>query len=170
MPLYLRPVEMGRWLSPLTGGPASTSQTLVVGRVLLAQIVVPYACVIDGVIYCVGAASAGNVIGGLVGPIARTADAPDGAPVVAQSASTAQAAANTLQLLTWTAVSVQPGIYYAALEGDNATGTVNRHGSALQATGLYAQYDRSGGYGALTSPTPTTATGSSPAGLRLRIA
>jgi hypothetical protein len=170
MPLYPRPAELGRWLSPPTGGPASTSQTFTAGRVLLHQVIVPYACLIDGVMYCVGAATAGNVIGGLVGPVARSADSPDGAVVVAQSASTAQGAINTLQFLSWTAVLVQPGIYYAALEGDNATGTCNRHGSALQATGLFAQYDRSGGYGALTSPTPATTTGSSPAGLRLRIA
>ncbi len=162
---------LGRWITPVHGGVASTSQTFTVGRVLLCQFVVPVSCQVNGLSYMIGAAAAGNVIGGIVGPVSRTGDTADAGAVIAQSASTAQAGTNTYQLLTWTAVTLAPGVYYAALEGDNATGTYHRHPNQIQAPGLASFYDRSGGYGALTDPTPTTtSTGSAVPGLRVRLA
>lgn len=169
MPLYTPP-SVNRWLTTTLGGTVVTSQTFTAGTVLLAQFYVPTTCRIDGAAYTVGATSAGNVTVGILGPITRTADSPDGAAVIAQSASTAQGTTNTLQLLTWTAVTVGPGIYYAALEGDNATGTYMRYSGIGQAPGLGATYARSGGYGALTDPTPTTtASVAVVPGLRIRV-
>jgi len=171
MPLYLSPQNLGRWLTPLHSGVASTSQTFTVGRVLLAQFVVSTACQIDGLSYVVGTTAAGSVVGGIVGPVTRSSDSADTAVVVAQSASTAQGATSAAQVLTWTAVTVQPGIYYACLEGSDVTGTYMRQANGAQAPGLGALYDRAGGYRALTNPTPTTtATGSALPGLRIRIA
>lgn len=175
MPLTRRFVTpssaLGRWLTPVHGGVAATSQTFTAGRVLLVQIVVPEACRVDGLAYTVGATSAGNVIGGIVGPVGVSTDSPDAAVVLAQSASTAQGTANTAQVLTWTAITLAPGIYYAALEGSDVTGTYFRHGNVQQAPGLGATYDRAGGFGALTSPTPTsTATGNNLPGVRIRVA
>lgn len=170
MPLYRR-TSLGRWINPHHGGVAATSQTFTVGRVELAQFTVPETCVVDGLAYTVGATAAGNVIGGIVGPIALTADIADGAPVIAQSASTAQGAINTPQVLTWTPVTLAPGIYYACLEGGDVTGTYFRQSNGQQAPGWSAQYDRAGGFGALTDPTPAvTATGSAIPGLRIRVA
>lgn len=169
MPLY-SPPSINRWLTTTLGGTVVTSQTFTAGTVLLAQFYVPTTCQIDGAVYTVGTTSAGNVTVGVVGPIARTADSPDAAVVVAQSASTAQTTANTLQLLTWTAVTVRPGLYYAALEGDNATGTYMRYSGIGQAPGLGATYARGGGYGTLTDPTPTTAANVAIVpGLRVRV-
>jgi hypothetical protein len=162
---------LGRWLTPVHGGLASTSQTFTAGRVLLAQFVVPATCQVDGIAYIVGATSAGNVIGGIIGPVTRTGDTATAGVVAAQSSSTAQGTANATQTLTWTAVTLQPGVYYAALEGDNATGTYMRQPNQTQAPGIAATYDRSGGYGALTDPTPTsTTTGSAVPGIRVRVA
>jgi hypothetical protein len=171
MPLYLPAQSQGRWLTTLPGGVANTSQAFTVGRVLLNQFVVPATCRADGIAYTVGSTSAGNVTGGIVGPVALTADISDAAAVVAQSASTPQSTANSAQVLTWTAVTLRAGIYYAVLEGDNATGTYMRHSAVAQAIGISAQYDRAGGYGALTDPTPTSTiqTGIVP-GLRIRLA
>jgi hypothetical protein len=172
MPVYQPPIALGRWLYPIEGtSAANASTTFTVGRVLLAQFVVPRACTIDGIQYVVGSVSAGNVIGGILGPVAQTADTALAAAVVAQSASTAQAGTSTSQVLTWTAVRVQAGIYYAALEGDNATGTFMRPSSAVSPNGTVMFYDRSGGYGALTDPTPavTNMVGTIP-GFRIRVA
>lgn len=172
MPLYNPPVALGRWLYPIeTTTAANTSQTFTVGRVVLAQFVVPRACVIDGLAYTVGTTAAGNVIGGIVGPVAVTADSAVGAVVVAQSASTAQATQSTSQVLTWTAVRVAAGLYYAALEGSDATGTYMRPTSAVSPAGTVMRYDRAGGFGALTDPTPAVAeqVGTIP-GFRIRLA
>jgi hypothetical protein len=163
------PQALGRWLTTVHGGVAATSQTFIAGRVYLMQFVVPQSVMVDGLSYTVGAVSVGNVIGGIVGPVSRTADSPDGGVVLVQSASTAQAAINTAQLLTWTSVTLQPGVYYAALQGSDATGTYVRHSATLQAPGLITQYDRAGGYGALTSPNPATVSTAGPPGLRLRL-
>lgn len=166
-----RAPQQGRWLMPVHGGIAATSQTFTAGRVLLVEFEVPAPCLLDGLAYVVGTNSAGNVTGGVVGPVGRTSDSAATAAVVAQSASTAQGTANTLQVLTWTAVYAPAGIYYAALEGSDVTGTYMRLGNQLQAAGTGAQYDRAGGYGALTDPTPVvTETGSALPGLRVRVA
>lgn len=162
---------VARWLTPMHGGLATTSQLFTVGRVLLLQFVVPVACTIDGLSYVVGAVSAGNVTGGIIGPVTRTGDTANAGAVLAQSASTAQGTATTAQLLTWTPVAVAAGIYYAALEGSDATGTYARQSNQAQALGLVQHYDRDAGYGALTDPTPAvTDTGSAAPGIRIRLA
>lgn len=165
------PGSPGRWLTPTHGGIATTSQTFTVARVLLLQFHVPTACVIDGLAYVVGAVAAGNVIGGIIGPVSRTGDTAAAGVVLAESASTAQAAATTAQTLTWTAVAAAPGLYYAALEGSDVTGTYARQSNQSQALGLLQFYDRGGGFGALTPTTPAvTDTGSAAPGIRVRLA
>lgn len=160
-----------RWLTPTHGGIATTSQTWTVGRVLLLQFHVLAPCYIDGLSYVVGSVSAGTVIGGIIGPVSRTGDTAAGGTVVAESASTAQGTATGTQTLTWTAVAVSPGIYYAALEGSDITGTYARQGNQAQAPGLLQFYDRGGGFGALTPTTPAvTDTGSAAPGIRVRLA
>jgi len=95
----------------------------------------------------------------------------ESALIAAQSASTAQGTTSSVQTLTWAAVSAQPGLYFAALEGSDVTGTYMRHTNQPQAPGLGFFYDRGGGFGALTDPTPAaTETGSGLPGLRIRIA
>lgn len=164
-------VGPGRWLTPVHGGVAATSQTFTAGRVLLVQFHVPIACVSDGLAYAVGGTAAGSVTGGIIGPIARTGDTAAGGAVLAESASTAQGSINTVQVLTWTAVALAPGVYYAALEGSDNTGTYMRQSNQSQAAGLVQYYDRSGGYGALTATTPAvTDTGSAAPGIRIRLA
>lgn len=173
MPIRLtRPgVNQGRWITPYHGGIAATSQTFTVGRVYLAMFEILTARSCDGMSYVVGAASTGSVTGGIYGPIAAGADTCAGAAVAAQSASTAQGTATGAQLLTWTAVTLQPGVYYVALEGDNVLGTYARQGNQTQATGMAQIYDRAGGYGALTDPCPAiTETGSAIPGMRVRLA
>lgn len=169
MPLYA-PDVMPRWITPVHNTIATTSQTFTVAQVQLVQFTVSFPCLIDGLAYVVGTTSAGNVTGGIVGPITRSTDSASTAAVVAQSASTAQGATTAVQVLTWTAVVVRPGIYYAALEGDNATGTYMRTNNSEQATGIAALYARAGGYGALTNPTPTvTDSGVGVPGIRVRV-
>lgn len=165
------PTAPARWLTPVHSSIAATSQTFTVGRVILQQFHVPVACLIDGLAYVVGSVSAGSVTGGIIGPVSRTGDTSLAGVVLAESASTAQGTATGVQVLTWTAVLASPGIYYAALEGSDATGTYMRQSNQAQATGLVQFYDRGGGYGALTTPTPAvTETGSAAPGIRVRLA
>lgn len=170
MPLFT-PSGLPRWLNPtIFFGVVVTSQTFTVGRVIGAQFAVLAPCQVDGVAYTVGTTAAGNVTGGILAATSRTADSMTGATVVAQSASTAQATQSTAQFLSWTAVWLQPGIYYAVLEGSDATGTYMRQSNMPQAAGGGGYYDRAGGYGALTDPTPTaTETNSAIPGIRIRV-
>lgn len=172
MPLYTR-AGLARWTSgTVWNGVATTSQTFTVGRVIGTQFVITDPCQIDALAYTVGTTSAGNVIGGVVGPVSLTADSALAGVVVAQSASTAQGTQSTVQVLTWTAVSVLPGIYYAFLEGSDATGTYLRiPASTPQATGGANFYDRAGGFGAFTNPTPAVTEASTAIpGLHVRVA
>jgi hypothetical protein len=160
-----------RWLTPIHGGIALTSQAVTAGRVYLVQFVLPAARVIDGITYVVGSASTGNVRVGIVGPVAVTADTAAAAPVLVQSASVAQGSANSPHFVSLTATPAPAGVYYAAFQGDNASGTYMRHGNQLQVAGITQTYDRAGGYGAFTDPTPAVSDGGSAMpGLRIRLA
>lgn len=163
-------VAYGRWLTPLHGGLATTSQTFTAGRVYLVQFTVQKTQQVDGIAYVVGATAAGNVRAAIIGPTANTADTALGAAVLIESASVAQGTINTPQLIALTATSLAPGVYYAALQASDATGTYMRHSNQLQAAGFSQTYDRGGGYGAFTTPTPAvTDTGSALPGLRIRM-
>lgn len=158
-----------RWLQPLHGyGIAATSQTPTAGRVLLMLFEVTKPCYVDAIVYQVAGTSAGNVTAGIYRPV--TEDTAEGATVVVQSDSTAQGSINTPQTVSLTTTYLSPGRYYAALEFSDATATYLRHTSATQITGWAQFYDRSGGYGALTSPSPAvTSSGSAMPGLRVRV-
>jgi hypothetical protein len=158
------------WLSMYHGGdnPAATSQTFTAGRVLMCEFIVEQAVSVDAISYIAGAVQAGNITVGICGPIA-TRETSTGAAVLVQSDSTAQGAINTPQTVTFAATVLQPGLYYACLEGSDATGTYMRQSNTTQVAGFGAYYDRDGGYGALTNPAPaTTNTGSALPALRVR--
>jgi chitinase len=150
-------------------GIAATSQTFTVGRVLLTEFSVKNPVVVDAITYPVFATSAGDVTVGIYGPIG-TRETSTGAALIVQSASTAQGTANTPQTITIADTLLQPGTYYVALEGSDATGTYARNTNQTQIVGFGAFYDRGGGYGALTDPAPaTTTTGSALPGMKIRV-
>ena len=158
------------WFTPFHGGATAvaTSQTFTAGRVLMTEFYVDQAVSVDAIVYIVGDTSAGNVTVGIYGPIA-TREVSTGAALLVESASTAQGSTSTPQVVTFNATILQPGLYYAVLEGSDATGTYMRHGNTTQVAGYGAYYARDGGYGALTTPAPaTTNTGSALPGLRIR--
>lgn len=158
-----------RWLAPLYGGfaLATTSQTPTVGRVNLMEFEVTAPSVIDQISWANGATVAGNVTVGVYGPLATEGTAL-GAAVAVQSASTAQAGISAMQAIDLTPTFLAPGRYYAAIEFDNVTATFLRHGSTTQPAEYVQNYDRSGGYGALTNPCPTPTSGGTLPGLRIR--
>jgi hypothetical protein len=160
-----------RWATPVHGGIATTSQTFTAGRVVMAQFALTATRTVDAISYIVGSTSNGNVRAGIIGPVALTADTAQDSAVAVQSASVAQGTANQAQLIALPATVLRAGIYYVALQGDSATGTYMRQANQAQAPGLAQIYDRSGGYGAFTEPTPAvTDTGSGVPGLRVRLA
>jgi hypothetical protein len=157
-----------RWLNPLhgNGGVVVTSQTATAGRCILMQFEVTDPTYVDGISYPVGSVSNGNVRVAIYRP--TTEDTSAGGALVVESADTAQAAANGNQLITFTAVYLTPGRYYAAAQYSSATGTYYRHGNQTQIVGVLEYFDQA--YGAFPATVPAiTATGSAAPGLRVRV-
>lgn len=160
-----------RWATPYYNAIAATSQTFTVGRALLAMFALPVPRTVDGIAYVVGGVSAGSVRAGIIGPTALAADTPQGALVAVESAAVAQGTINSYQLVPLTPTLLPAGLYYVGLQGSDATGTYQRITNQPQAPALSFQYDRAGGFGAFTSPTPAvTETGTLIPGLRVRLA
>lgn len=142
----------GRWLLPVIDGVNTTSQTATAGDVLLFQFNVTSSCSVDGIGLRHGATASGNAVVGIYGPISQTSDTCNNAPVIVQSSSTALV--GTLQVVTFTETALTPGIYYAAVEYEDALHTFFRFGNTTQVGGVTQKYSRGGGYGALTDPCP----------------
>jgi hypothetical protein len=165
-----KPRLVPRWVGPLHGGlsPATSGQTFVAGRVYLMLTEVIVDCYVEQIIYVVGSTAAGNVTVGIYGPVV-TEDDCTAAPVLVQSASTAQGTVSTPQVITVTKTLVLAGRYYLALEGSDATGTFMRVSTQAQVANWGQQYNRGGGYGALTDPCPAAADATSGfPGIRIR--
>lgn len=159
-----------RWLAPFHGSfaPAVTSQTFTAGTVLMAEFQNPVPGTVDQLCFVTGGTSAGEVTVGIYGPV--TAETSTGAALLVESASTAASTINVPHCIALTATYMPAGLYYAALEGSDATGTYMRHSNQTQIVGYGATYARGGGYGALTNPAPvTTNTGSAIPGLKIRV-
>jgi hypothetical protein len=125
----------------------------------------------DAMCYTVGTTSSGNVRAALWGP-ATANDSGTGLALVASSASTAQAAASTTQILTWSAgVLLRPGRYYLGIMADGTTGTYMGFATFTDTSGRNGYFANSGGYTTPNDPSGTmTANGFRPPMLRLRCA
>ena len=143
-----------RWVKPYFNGIAATDAVPVVGRVFLLQFELYKACTIDGIVVSLGTVSSGNFRVGIYGPVAFATDTCSGANLVAESTSTAQSVTNGPQLVSLTATALAAGKYYVAFQFDNTTARYSRLANQSQVDGWSQYYDRSGGYGAFTSPCP----------------
>src|SRR5574343_174620 len=145
------------WLAPFHGGfmISTSSATATAGRVYLQEFEVLARQKLDAVVLTNQATVAGNVIVGIYGPVA-TQEVSTGLPLLVESSSTALSGVNSPQVITFSEITVNPGLYYVAIEFSDATHTFTRQPSQTTMTGLTSYYDRAGGYGALTNPTPTT--------------
>ena len=152
---------MPRYLFGMHGGPMipSLSQTATAGRVFMQLIEVQEGSVVDAIAFTNAGTVAGNVTVGIYGPVTKASEETDGSglPVVVQSSSVATVGANASQFVSFTATYLRPGRYYAAVEFSDATQTFARHsGTFLDLVpGIGRHYDRAGGYGALTDPSPS---------------
>lgn len=157
-----------RWVKPYHDAVVATSQAFTAGRVLLSEFELQDDAFIEGVTYIVGGTSNGNVRVGIYGPITTEETALD-APLLVESASTAQGSINTSQSISLTKTKAKAGRYYVALQGDSGTGTYQRNTNQTQVTGWGQYYDRGGGYGAFTTPCPAvTNTGSALPGIKVQ--
>lgn len=150
------------WRAPYQGawGVTTTNQTFTAGRVQMIEFVVEETDIYEGVSYPVGDVAAGSVTVGIYGPV-TTRESATNLAVLAESASTLQSTAGQPQYIPFqTPVKLEPGTYFLAFEGSDAAGTYRRHTNQTQVVGLTGFYDRSGGYGALTNPSPTVTTSS----------
>ncbi len=150
-----------RWIKPYFYTVNASSQPATAGRVYLLESELTEDAIIDGVSYIIGSSIGGNVTVGLYGPISSE-ETCDGAPLVVQSESTAQAGiVNQDQLVPVISRLVHAGRYYVAIEFDGAAATYNRNPNLVEVTGWSQYFDRSGGYGALpTRCPPVTNSGS----------
>lgn len=126
----------------------------VVGQCNLATFSVPWPVVIDGIYYEVGGTSAGNVRAGIYedGP---AGDIADGGALLVESASVAQAGAQTAQFIPIPETVLKPGVYWIALQVSDATATIRSGSCTGDFNGHF--YNRGGGYGPFTNPCPVTA-------------
>lgn len=158
-----------RWVKPHFSGVAATDATPVAGRVLLLQFELLKACTVDGINISLGTVSSGNFRVGIYGPVDFSTDTCQGANLVVESASTAQTTINGPQLVSLTSTALTAGKYYVAVQFDNTTARYSRLANQSQVDGWTQYYDRTGGYGAFTSPCPSvTSTGSNMPSIAMR--
>ena len=119
------------------------------GRVYLMPLDIPYDVTIDRLFYVVGNASNGNIRMGLYRKAAL--DTVDAGVLVVQSASVAQAAINTQQLVTVVNTVLTPDQYFLAIQGDNVLGTLRRYNPVDDIAQRFDQV-----YGVFTDPCPAT--------------
>ena len=125
-----------------------------IGRANIAPIEVRWTVRIDGIVYTVGGTQAGNIRVALYedGP---AGDIPDGGALVVESASVAQAATAGIQTVPVAVTTLQPGLYWFALMGSDATGTFIGFRDSAFALGRF--FANSVGYGVFDDPCPVTA-------------
>ena len=131
--------------------------TVTAGRVYLLLFEVTDQPVnVDAVSIGVGTVS-GTARVGIYGPIANSDTGEDcaGAALIVESAATALTN-NTGNIISFTSTRLAPGRYYLAMQF-SAADPIRRAIPATNVLGWMKQYDRSGGYGAFTTPCPTTA-------------
>jgi hypothetical protein len=158
-----------RWIKPYHAGVGSTSQVATAGTVVLSLFEVNEDCVVDAINWVNAATVAGNVRVGIYGPIS-TEETATGAALLYDSGDIVQSGTNTTQQhILSTPKVLRRGRYYVAIEFSDGTATYMRQANQRQVTGWGATYARSGGYGALTDPSPTvTETGSGIPAIYLR--
>ena len=127
-----------------------------VGRVWLTELTIPWKMEVDQLIYEVGGTAAGNARMALyeMGP---NEDEPDGGKLIVETDSSPQPGAYYCHIFDITPLVLNPGRYFIAVMGDDASGTWwgRRHVGADG--GLYVYYfDNPGGYGAFADPCPNT--------------
>lgn len=146
-----------RWILPFQEVTNATTNPTA-GRVYMFLVEVPNRVKVDAINVPCGAVT-GNVRVGIYGPISNQAsggELPDTTSLIVESNSTALSS-NTGSLITFTETKLQAGRYYIALQFDTAGDAIRVINNATFALGWMKYYDRSGGYGAFTTPCPTTA-------------
>lgn len=147
------------WLMPFQWASSSTTTTGTAGRVYAASFDVPISLSLDGVMIYNYATVAGNIRVGIYK--SSTKDVIDGADLIMDSADTALAGTNQKQFIPFSSsIKLSPGQYWIAFELSDVTHTFGQ--STINITTNeenLRQYDRGGGYGALTNPCPVTSKG-----------
>lgn len=167
-----------RWIEDCIGGIGVRSDQAfgnVVGAAGVWSMVavdVPETVYTDGMAYVVGDTANGNVTGALYGP--ASAESGASLTLVANSASTPQAATTTNQVLDWVDPRlIRAGRYYLGLMNSGTTGMYRSHGTTVDTSGRSGYFSNSGGYAAgpnSTSASGWVANGSRVPALKLRCA
>jgi len=140
-----------RWWHGLNPGYNSLRTFVVIGTVYLALIEVRWKTEIDQIMYRVGGTQAGNIRVGLYRE-GTTIDDPTGGELIVESGSVAQIGVQRLHAVDVAPTVLEPGRYYAALQGDDITGTYLAIQNASTACPWSATYAH--GFGAFTDPCP----------------
>jgi hypothetical protein len=148
-----------KYISPILTQQIIASQPVGgIARCYIMPFQVPQECKIKALSYYVGSVQAGNVQLALYKEV--TAHIGTGATLIAETASTAQAAALALQEINVvTEKIIQPGIYYVSIMFDDVTSTFGRR-AASATTPEGEIYNNAAGYGTWDATIPATATSS----------
>lgn len=129
-----------RTIAPGAQGTLGGSQARgVTAAILAVAFDVPMAGTLRSVTYQVGSVSAGNVSAAVYGPVVTRNDMA-GAPLVAQTASTAVAGTSSQQTLTFSSPALARGQYYAAFQFDQATMTFQAYAPTLHSVATLREY------------------------------
>jgi hypothetical protein len=158
-----------RYIRYLFNYPMSVADfTFTANRVYLTPIAVPFDVVVDAIIACWGGTTpvTGNAIAGLY---CDNGDTPAGARLIAQSPAVAKIGVGKKQFLPIDEVRLAPGLYWLAIESDDASKT---HRAALWAgagDGLLTYYYDLPSFGPLADPCPAVVEANAPilVGLKL---
>lgn len=163
-------IPQPRWLAPVQGGfsiSTSSQAASTAGRVYLALFDVAAPTTVDQITLVNGGTAAGNIRVAIYGPVV-TEETCEGARLVVESASVAQSGTSAGQSISLAPTLLQPGRYYIGIQFSDTTATFFRQGANTIVTGFNQFYDRSGGFGAFTSPCPAVTNTSTAAVLRVR--
>lgn len=133
--------------------PVDTSYTMATARVYLMPIQVLFPSTVDRICVIYSGTRAGNM---RVGIYTDAGDSPFDGDLVVESASIAKSGTWRHQEFTIAATFLEPGLYWVAIQSDEATTVLlwlDGVGTVPVAHQPY-YYDRGGGYGAMTDPCP----------------
>lgn len=152
VPVGQPPYWRYRWAHPYYGSPSWFA--VILSRINLAPIDIPWDMTIDRLIFFSSAVSAGNIRLGLYEE-GGIADDPAGGALVVETAAVASAGINVIQQITIPNTALTRGQYYLAFQGDNTGLRVLAtwdNTSALSYTAV-----NPAGWAAFPNPCPATA-------------
>lgn len=135
--------------------------TVVTARVYLMPIEIPFRCTVNRICVFYTTPVAGNIRAGIYNDNGNT---PAGGTLIVESASIAKSGTNRMQEVTIASTQLAAGLYWIAVQSDEATTiTIGDNYRFSIAGTIQTYYYDLGGYGAFTTPCPAVTQSAAPA-------